>query len=387
MGAAHRAEEAGGNQLENRSLPGGQGGQIRFGGASGNSERVMVGHLFAVADQRGVNLSGRVHAADGGGRRRQGRDAGLHIIRKIPAVGSGVGGQLLFIKALEVVEGLLGGVAEQPVGLPLEGGQVAELRGAFGFVRSRDLPHRDGLSKAGGPRALRLRLGGITRADCPEAAAVQLDGIKFLRPEPLDRRLAFGQQGQRRGEHAAHVQDPALMERREQTGGVDAHQPVRLGAAEGGVVKAVILGAVPQILKALPNRALLHRGNPEPLKGLAAAAFPVDQTEDQLAFSSRVRRADQGGNVIPAHELAENFHLLSRVRQRLKLPGGGEDREIVQAPPGVAGVVGVRRSERHQMADAPAHQPAVSLQITVLPSARAQHLGDAHCDGGLFRYN
>ena len=54
----------------------------------------------------------------------------LHIVGQEAAVGARVGTELLFIERLEIVEGLLGGVAENTVGVALEGGQIVE-RGRF----------------------------------------------------------------------------------------------------------------------------------------------------------------------------------------------------------------------------------------------------------------
>ena len=43
-----------------------------------------------------------------------------HFIRQISAVGTGIGDQLLLIKALGIVQGLLGGEAVIAVGIPLQ---------------------------------------------------------------------------------------------------------------------------------------------------------------------------------------------------------------------------------------------------------------------------
>ena len=53
-------------------------------------------------------------------------DRPLHISGQKPAVSAGIGAELLFIQRLEIVQGLLGRIAELPVGIPLEGRQVIE---------------------------------------------------------------------------------------------------------------------------------------------------------------------------------------------------------------------------------------------------------------------
>ena len=67
--------------------------------------------------------------------------------------------------------------------------------------------------------------------------------------------------------------------------------------------------------------------------------------------------------------IEDNMELFFGIRQHLKLPRVGDDGEIIIGPLGVAGVVGVSRGQFHQMAHAPAHQPAISFYIAVLPAS------------------
>ena len=95
-----------------------------------------------------------------------------------------------------------------------------------------------------------------------------------------------------------------------QAGGVDAHQPVRLAAAEGGGVEVVVLRAVAEIVKAIKDRRILHGGDPEPLYALAAVVEIIRRAEDQLALASGVAGVDDLANVLSVHEGAEGVHLL-----------------------------------------------------------------------------
>ena len=97
---------------------------------------MVVADLFAVDDLFCVDGDFAGHTEVGGGLTNQVRQARLHILGQIPAVGAGVGYQLLFIEGLGVIEGLLRRIAQQSVGIPLEGCQVIEGGRMFGFLLS-----------------------------------------------------------------------------------------------------------------------------------------------------------------------------------------------------------------------------------------------------------
>ena len=112
---------------------------------------------------------------------------------------------------MEIVKGLLGGVVKEAVGLPLEGGQVVQLRGPLGLVLLRDGLDHGRLAQAGGAQLFRVRLGIKLAACRPEALCVQLHGVELLLFEMLNRRLPLCQQRQRGGQHPAHVQRLAFV--------------------------------------------------------------------------------------------------------------------------------------------------------------------------------
>ena len=56
----------------------------------------------------------------------QGGSGCLHILGQILAVGTGIGRQLFLREGLQVVKGLLGGVAVDTVTFPLQGRQIIE---------------------------------------------------------------------------------------------------------------------------------------------------------------------------------------------------------------------------------------------------------------------
>ena len=52
-----------------------------------------------------------------------------HIIRQIPAVGTGIGHEFLLVQSLRVIQGLLGSESQLPVCFSLKRGQIKQGRG------------------------------------------------------------------------------------------------------------------------------------------------------------------------------------------------------------------------------------------------------------------
>ena len=87
---------------------------------------MVVGNLGAVDDA--PNLRRKLRALHKGKHRQQRRNkVGCrlrHILGEIIAVSTGIGQKTLFIQALRIVKGLLGGKAVNAVGFPLQAGEV-----------------------------------------------------------------------------------------------------------------------------------------------------------------------------------------------------------------------------------------------------------------------
>ena len=92
---------------------------------------MVVTDLFTVANLLRKNLLRKFAAKDSGGSGSIFRDGTFHIIGQITAVRPGIGTQLLFIERLQIIQGLLGGKAAEPVGFPLQSGQIIKRRGFF----------------------------------------------------------------------------------------------------------------------------------------------------------------------------------------------------------------------------------------------------------------
>ena len=218
----------------------------------------MVAHLGVVHHLGGV---GGVFPGEAQHSRRhstQIRNLFRHVRGQIAAVRPGIGRQLFLIKELNIVKGLLGGVVEQTVGLPLEGGQVIELRGVFGLFLSLHRPHNGAPAVTGYTQLIRVRLLGKPITDCPEVPAVQFHRVELRPFETGNRFLPLHQNRQRGGQHPAHIQRPAPIKRSKKPGGIDAHQPIRLRAAQRRRIEVVIAGAVRKGVKAPADRGFLH---------------------------------------------------------------------------------------------------------------------------------
>ena len=127
--------------------------------------------------------------------------------------------------------------------------------------------------------------------------------------------------------------------------------------------------------EAIPDGLVLHAGDPEPKKGLAASGLMIDQPENEFSLSSGIRCADEALHILTLHELLQNAELLLGGRRHLILPSGGQDGKIGKVPFGIGFVVAFRRRQFHQMADTPADDVAVALQISIAAFVCAQHLG------------
>ena len=112
---------------------------------------------MVVADLAVIDDTGRIHAESRhrkrqGGRRQltQRRNGVFHILRQIVGIRPWVGQQLFLIQRLGVVKHLLGGIAKQPVPVPLKRSQVIELGRLCGLLLLFHRLHNSRLRAAGG---------------------------------------------------------------------------------------------------------------------------------------------------------------------------------------------------------------------------------------------
>ena len=152
---------------------------------------------------------------------------------------------------------MLGGEPQQPVGVPLEGGQVIEGGRLLGFVFAPHFFHCGSRTLAG---RFQLLGGSLVCHALPgngETGQLQCDRVEWHRLEGVDLGFSLDNEGQRRGHDTSDVEGP-VVQHGKQPGGIDTHQPVRFGAAEGRIPQAVIVCTGAQVCKALPDGGILH---------------------------------------------------------------------------------------------------------------------------------
>ena len=188
---------------------------------------------------------------------------------------------------------------------------------------------------------------------------------------------------QRRRHHAPNIQR-AMIQDRKQPRGVDAHQPVCLGAAERRVVKPVKVRAVVQVRESIQNCVVLHGRKPQSLHWLFASNLFVDVPEDGFALAPGVAAVDDLGHVLALHERFQDGKLFFLCVRNLHAPRVGDDGKVGAVPFCVAFVVGFRTGKLHQMPEAPRNEPTAALHVTVHPLLRAQHYGIRHAHRRFF---
>ena len=146
--AADGAKNAQREQLQELSFSGRNRRKRGIRTGERGDQREVIGHLTAVADLRDVYLRRNIHSTDFRGDCHILRDTRLHIVGEIATVRARIGAELLLIQALRIVQRLLGGIAEHPVGFTLQRSQIIELRRRLKFLLARDLSDGTGFSFA-----------------------------------------------------------------------------------------------------------------------------------------------------------------------------------------------------------------------------------------------
>ena len=385
MGTAHSTKHLLGDQPQNRPFSGRQGGQVGAARRHGGDDGMVVGHLFTVAYLTGIDLAQRF-AGNLGGDGGKLRNLVLHIVRQKTAVGAGIGAELFLIEGLQIVQGLLGGIAQQTVGVPLEGSQIVERRGFLGFLFALHAGHSGRSPFAHLLKPLGTCFFRKAFACGLKAIRGEVHRIERNRRERLDLRLPLDDERQRRRYHAPHIQS-AVVEDGKQARGVDAHQPVGAGTAQRRLIERIVFAAGAQVFKALPNGLVLHAGDPQPFHGLGADGEGIDGAEDQLALPPGIAGVDDLGYLIAPHKLPQKVKLPALVLGDGVAPGLGQDGQILAAPFAVLFIVGVSGGKLRQMSETPGNDVSVSDETAVLAPMSAENGCDCLAHRGLFRYD
>ena len=287
---------------------------------------------------------------------------------------------------MQVVKSLLRRVSAQAVCFSLQNGKVVEFRGLHGLCLFLHRLYPCVLSVTSLLNGFRSDLVVCLFAGSREAAAGDLRHIKRLALKRGDFRLSFYKKRQRRGHDAPHIERRAVKHGKEPCC-IDPYDPIRTGAAKSRVIQPVIVLAGTEMRKALPDRFVLHTGNPKPLHRLLAFRVVIYQAKDQLALAPGVGGAHNAFHALVLHKPAEKIKLLFLVLRHSIFPALRQDRKILMAPLAVLLAVGVRLRQLQKVPEAPAHKIAAALQIPVFLFLCAQNRRQGHGDGGLFRNN
>ena len=133
------------------------------------------------------------------------------------------------------------------------------------------------------------------------------------------------------------------------------------------MIQGFIISAEAQIRKALPDSAVLHRGNPETKDRLAASGHFIHQPEDQFPFTPGITGIDDGIHIGAVHQGTEIFKsvLLARrqhITERLRQNG-----EIIIAPFLETLVIAARIHRGYQVPHTPGYEKAVALIKAIGP--------------------
>ena len=340
----------------------------------------MVRYLLVVHQRQNIGKKLRA-GVEGRHPRRQMQDHGgglRHVNRQIPAVRAGIGQQLLFIERLGVVQGLLGRVAEHPVCLPLQGGQVVQLGRLLRLFLPRHRYTHSLLPVTGVPDGLGVLRGNNAVADRLGSLQRQPHMMVFLLAEQDNLAVPVGQHRQGGRLHPPHIQG-AVVEDGKQAARVDADEPVRLLTAKRRLIQRVIVRAGAQVGKALPDCRVLHRRNPETGERLGTSGSLIDQPEDQLTLAPRVAGVDQLRHIGALHQGTEDVELGCLFLGHHIAKGVGQDGKILIPPLLIAVIVGGRVRQSHQMTNAPGNEPAAAFKIAIGPGCDTQGRCDTLC--------
>ena len=136
--------------------------------------------------------------------------------------------------------------------------------------------------------------------------------------------------------------------------------------------------------ESFPDGVFLHAGQPQAGKGLFAACLLIHQAEDQFSLAPGIATVHDAIHIRAVHQLLQDAELLFGAGRHQILPLLRQYRQICNAPLDVLGIVDIRRSQLHQMTNAPAYQIAVTLQITVFAVGGTENFGVGHSNGRFF---
>ena len=214
--------------------------------------------------------------------------------------------------------------------------------------------------------------------------AVQNQMIEGFRDKGGDLPFPLNQQRKSRGHNSANGKGAVIGQGKE-SGGVDAHKPVRFHAAQSAFVQTIVVAARLQIRKSFPDGVILHRGDPQSFHGLAASSQIIHGAEDQLSFTTSVAGVDDFCDVALTHQRVENIELLLLILLDTESEAAGQNGQVVHIPLGEAFLIEGGICQLCQMTITPGNEIAVALQIaSSLLTAGSNDCGNGFCHRGFF---
>ena len=261
-GIVQRAEQSCTDQKQKIMFAGGQRPDscLLTGHRGRRDQRMVIRHLGVIDNRFNADcgfkaICKRQYATNSGSQLGQ---PGCHVMRQIPAVGSRIGQQLLFIQSLGVVERLLRREAVELVRVPLQAGQVIQRRRVLVALRMLHRLHDRRAVIAGIHQPARfVEIVKAFRFSAHVAPGIQHDLVEGLRPELCNGLFSLREHGQRRGHDAPDVQCRAVKQG-VQARGVHADEPIRLGAAKRCLIQIVVGGHGLHGAESLADGAFLH---------------------------------------------------------------------------------------------------------------------------------
>ena len=307
--------------------------------------------------------------------------AGIDVVGEVGGVDAGVGGELLLVERLYVLQRVVGGEGEFLVALDLQAGEVEEAGWRLGarfllYVGDGEVVAADGVERLLPLLGLfDLALGGGEGDAAVEGGEYPV----FLWRKVLYLEMALDDHGQRGGLYAADGEDLAFLLREAygvEARGVHAEEPVADGAAEAGLVETLVLLLRTQVGEGFADGLFGEAADPEALHGAGGLGFLHDPPLYEFAFLPGIAAVDDA--VGGLHEALDGAELLliTLVVNEFNAEARRYHGQRAEAPSTpLVGVV-LRLFEGAEVAEGPGDLVAVAFHIAIVRGIGAQHLGN-----------
>ena len=313
---------------------------------------------------------------------------------------------MFLIERLRKRQGRARGQAESAIGFALQAGQVIEQRGHLRrrlglFGDGSRLSFTLGGDSTGGrlvPDSFGAGIGIVVGflEGLVEPAAVVLATRGAKRPVHFpvatgakcpDLLLAIDQDGEGRCLNTADRRELEAARLRIERGHgprtVDADQPVGFRPAHRGIGERTHRLVRAQLTECIPDRALSHRLQPQPLDRLGGLGVLRDIAEDQLTFPARIAGVHQRGHILALQQLQQQSQtglcLFDRLEREFRRYRG----QVRERPLAALDLLFLGHAEFEQMADRRRQHISIVFEIVGMARKAAQRTRDIRSDGRL----